>query len=158
MKILQAFNWTRVGIVSDSTEVYISIANRLFTKLQKWNSTVVYYKTKSTESQSYVNNEALVHFKHIVKALKKQVCVIICFLSEKDILKMLQIAEEEKMLERYVFLVSNIQIIQFDTMSNGMFILQLSLNAWNESRHNFRAEVIKVLKILFSKRCLDFPN
>ena len=143
VKLLEAFNWRFVGIISDMTEVHVSIANLLFTQLRKQNSKVIYYKTQTIDNQGHLDIDALAQIKNMMKSLKKKVRVIICFLHDTDFELIVQLAHNEGMLKGFIFLTFGYQNPLSSEIFNGILFMDVTVPNFNEAWDKFKQQVIK---------------
>ena len=92
VKLLEVFNWRRVGIVSDMSEVNIYLGNSLFTEFQKRNMSVFYVKTQSTYNKGHIDTKALAQLQNIMRTLKTMVRIIIVFTYDEDYEQIIKLA------------------------------------------------------------------
>ena len=105
-ELVITFGWTRVGIISDTYNVYKEQSKKLFSELRLINVTAFYYYTVSFANHRN-GNRTLIDLKNAVKSIKNRVRVLIIYTSWLPLEKLLLLLRKGNMEEGYVFILNS---------------------------------------------------
>ena len=141
-EIIKSFNWKKVAIITDNTEVHASSAESFFFWISKQNMTTSYHKISFTEHQ-FQRHLHFEQLRHIIQSLAKEITVIVTFIYSLDLENILQICYEEEVMDGLAILAGEV----FDPFSPKISLFESILTvdvsvSLSEKWNNFAPQVI----------------